>query len=54
MKPTTELNTWQKSAIKELLELVTFIVSGVMNDPGELANRLRQIAFSIDKYNKNK
>lgn len=49
MKLTTELNSWQKYTIKELLELIGFIVGGVMNDPGELANRLRQIAYQIDK-----
>lgn len=52
MKSTTELNSWQKYTIKELLELIGFIVAGVMNDSGQLANRLRQIAYQVDKNNR--
>lgn len=49
-----EFNIWQKYAAKECLEIIQFLIAGVINDPGDLANRLRQIAYQVERYKKTK
>lgn len=42
------MKDWKTYVISQLAEIIKYINEGLVNNPADLANRLRQIAFKID------
>ena len=42
------MKDWKTFVISQLAEIIKYLNEGLITNPSDLANRLRQIAFKID------